>query len=656
MHLGSAWYPEQWPESRWPRDLELMRETGFTVARITEFAWSRMEPADGVFALDWVQRVVDLAARHGIAIVLGTPSAAPPAWLTHAHPEVLPQHEHGHVQGHGARCHYRAGSPVYQRYSNRIAGEMARRFGRHPNVIGWQIDNEYWRMSRDPETTAQFQGWLRRRYGTLDALNAAWSGAYWSQDYFAWDQIESPNPGANPGLMLAWQQFCTQLYVEFQRGQIGAIRAHAETRQWICHNFHPNDDFDREAIGAGLDLVAWDAYIHRTPRFMPGENAHDCDRIRGLKRKNIWIMETQPGTVNWSRLNLHQPRGQMRSMAWQMVGHGADAVLYWQWRSAPGGQEQYHGCVLAQDGEPRPRQAEIARIGAEFATTSALIDGSTCRNQVAILDRWRDRWVLRHQPHHHAFTCVEHSQSYYAPLQRAGVTVDVLDQHLDLSPYRLVVAPHLHLGDAKTVAALRAFVANGGHLVLGMRSFFKDDENRLAPERQPGPLADLLGGRVRDHYTVETTLAVAGELGKGSARAFAEDLETTSPDTRAWLHYDQAASAESGWLAGRPAVLHRRVGAGSITYVGAWLDDALADRLIGRVLALAQVEGHLRVPAGVEVCARWQGDRRILIVVNHADAAQTVPLPHPQRDHLGDRTVTERLDLPAYGVAVLTPA
>ena len=556
----------------------------------------------------------------------------------------------GRYAQHGLRGHYAPGSATYQRFCRLIALEMGRRFGHHPNVIGWQIDNEFWSVSQDPESLELFRKWLRDRYSSLEALNTAWSGAYWSEDYFAWDDIQAANEGSNPGLKLAWRRFNSDLYAGYQRVQIEALREVVESRQWITHNFHPHDDLNREVISRDLDFACWDAYIlNYGVTLDPGLNGADVDRIRGLKRRNLWIMETQPGNVNWRKVNNVQAPGAMRSMAWHMVGHGADAVLYWQWRSAPGGQEQYHGSILGPDGEPRPRYAEIARIGAEFKALSPEIDGSESRNPVAVIDRWQDRFPLRWQPHHQEFSPVTHVQTYYKAVQRFGQGTDVLEKVETLAGYRVVIAPHLHLATPSAIAELTRFVEAGGHLVMGMRSCFRDEESALYPARQPGPLAKLLGASVRDHYALEAPVAIAGDLGQGVVGIFAEDLETQADDVQVWMRYGDQA----GWLADRPAVVHRRLGAGSFTYCGCQLPPDLADVLVRRIFAQAEVKPLLAVPEGVEVTARYKADRQYLFVVNHAAKAQSIKLPVPRYDLISKNHVTEPLTLPAYGVAVL---
>ena len=233
LHLGAAYYPEHWPEERWAEDIRLMREAGFTVVRMGEFAWSTFEPAEGEFHFDWLERAISMLAEAGIVSVLGTPTAAPPAWLTYACPDTLAVGEYGRRAQHGNRCHYCVTSPDFHAATRRIVGALAERFGQNPHVIGWQVDNEYNRVCYCERCRRLFQEYLAAKFGSLDALNARWSTAYWSQTYSAWEQIPIPIGGHNPGLMLAFKQFVTECYRRFQRRQLDVLRPHLRHGVWV---------------------------------------------------------------------------------------------------------------------------------------------------------------------------------------------------------------------------------------------------------------------------------------------------------------------------------------------------------------------------------------------------------------------------------------
>ncbi|HEV2474377.1 MAG TPA: beta-galactosidase, partial [Chthonomonadales bacterium] len=288
MHFGAAWYPEHWPEERWPEDVRLMKEAGFTVCRVAEFAWSTMEPTEGQYQFAWLERAIAMAADAGLDVVLGTPTAAPPAWLTYHHPDTVAIEANGRAAQHGNRCHYSPTSSTYHKYARRIAEQMAKRFGPDERVMAWQIDNEYSRIDYSENSRRQFQAYLKEQFGSLDELNKHWSTAYWSQTYGDWNEIPIPVGGHNPGLMLEFKRFVSRVWRDFQKTQIDAIRQYARPEQWITHNFMGwFDGFDHYVVAKDLDLASWDWYVAAGHHDYANSGAmHDL--IRGLKRKNFW--------------------------------------------------------------------------------------------------------------------------------------------------------------------------------------------------------------------------------------------------------------------------------------------------------------------------------------------------------------------------------
>lgn len=651
-HLGVAWYPEHWPAERWAEDVRLMRAAGVTVARLAEFAWSTLEPAPGQFAFDWLEQAIRLLADAGIDAVLGTPTAAPPAWLVQQAPDLLALEETGRRVQFGNRCHYCVNSPDMHAASARIAAAMAERFGRDPHVIGWQIDNEYNRVCYCPRCRRLFQEFLAARYGTLAALNAHWSTAYWSQTYDDWSQIPIPVGPHNPGLMLEFQHFVTDSYRRFQRLQIDALRPRLHAGAWITHNFMGwFGGFDHYALAADLDLASWDWYI--------GTGYHDYlntgaihDLTRGFKRKNFWLMETQPGNVNWSTINNSLNRGEARAMAWHAVAHGADAVSYWQWRSAYGGQEQLHGTLVDQSGQPRPFYAEAQQLGRELEAASKVLDGSTVPANVALLADYDSRWSIEWQRHHAEFDYVLHFRDYYRPLAARNAEIDVISADAPLDGYRLVVAPALLILTPERAERLEAFVRGGGHLVLTIRTGMKDAYNALLPRRQPGPLAAAAGAEVEDYYALLEPVPVAGDFFAGESRQWAERLKVLDPETRVLARYGEA----NGWLDGQAAVTAHAHGDGRVYLVGVYLDAAAQQALIDHILDGAGLH-PLATPPGVELRRRvTPAGQDVHILINHTREPRVVPLPWAARDVLSGAQVRGEIELGAYGVACVITA
>ncbi|WP_068085923.1 beta-galactosidase [Novosphingobium rosa] len=648
MAVGVAWYPEQWPEARWEIDLAKMHDSGFNVVRIAEFAWSRMEPEEGRYDFSWLDRAIAAAARHGMMVVLGTPTAAPPAWLTARYPDVLRVDENGQRAQHGARRHFSFASPRYRLFARKIATEMARRYGKDPRVVGWQIDNEIGPASFDPEAQALWHRFLQQRYGAIETLNRRWATQYWSQSYNSFDQVPLRQTGQhNPGLLLDFRHFTTSVWTDYIMNQAEAIRTLADKRQFITTNtMFWNAGFDHFALHRGLDMAAWDDYI-RSDHVDWADNGANHDLVRGYKQRNFWVMETEPGRLDWLPVNSALRPGQVREMAWQAIGHGADALLYWQWRPAMNGQETYHGALLGQDGEPNPVLQEVAQTAREIARAAPQLADTDPVAKVAMLYSFDSRWALDLQRHHRDFDPIREFVDVYRPLRAEAQGVAVVAPDADLARFPLVVAPSLNVIDAVTAKRLASYVRDGGHLVLGPRSGQKDDANALWPERQPGPLAELLGAHVEQYYALDKDVTLSGDLGEAGASIWAETLVPDASDVRVLARFHDAG----GWLDGKPAIVSRSVGRGSITYVGSWLKPDAMAALTGMLLREAKIGPViLGLAADIEVAERSGSGRRVLILINHGATAHDIALPAGARPIAGDLAGAT---LPAHGVAVV---
>ncbi len=661
IYLGAAYYPEHWDESRWETDIHLMTEAGLNVVRMGEFAWAKMEPMDNEFHFEWLEKAIRALEQAGIKTVLGTPTAAPPAWLVKAHPEILLTEANGHKTFFGNRCHFCANSETYQRYTRRIAEQLATRFGKNPAVIGWQIDNEYNRVCYCLDCRKKFQAFLEQRYGTLDNLNARWTTHYWSQVYDRWDEIELPTDPWNPqspGLRLEFQRFQTETFRRYQKIQLDALRPHLAEGVWVTHNFMDwFDAFDHYELAADLDLAAWDWYVssgHNDYRTSGAKH----DLVRGFKRgkggsqtRPFWLMETQPATTSWGHIPNALHHGETRAMSWHAIAHGADAVLYWQWRSPLNGQEQYHGTLIDQSGQPRPFFADVAQLGKDFAAVGDLLAETTPRARVAMLNSYESRWSINIQRFHLDFDYVKHFNHYYLPFAAQNITVDLLPVSAVLINYKIIVAPALMIVAPELAARLTAFVRAGGHLVLTARTGMKDEFNALLPLRQPGPLADLAGAEVEEYYALDAPAPVSGNWFKGEARQWAERLRLRDDQTKIIARY----GAFNGWLDDQPAITIRPVGRGFVYLVGAYLDDAAQFALLKHIADTAEVFPVLKTPPGVEAARRLTPDNKaITLLINHTRQPQAVTLPFTGKDHLSGQPVSDAITLAPYGVMVIT--
>jgi beta-galactosidase len=660
--LGTAWYPEQWPETAWDADLARMEKAGIHVVRVGEFAWSTMEPAEGQFQFSWLDRAIELAARHEIWVVLGTPTAAPPAWLTSKYPGTLRVEEDGHRAEHGGRAQFSAASQRYREFCAEIASRMAQRYGHNPRVLGWQIDNEIGAPTFDDAAKQQWHTWLAKKYGSISDLNRRWATAYWSQTYDSFDQVPFHSTNENPALLLDYRRFVTDTWTSYVANQVNALRPLIDQRQWITTNtMHWYSTYDHYVLHRDLDLAAWDDYVP-DGHLDPSLNAIQHDLVRGYKRRNFWLMETQPAFVNWGPVNAPLPPGVVREMAWQAVAHGADAVLYWQWRSALNGQEQYHGTLVGPDGLPVPVYQEIQQIGTEFTRAGAALAGTQPRASVAILQDYPSHWAIDFQRHSRQFDYPQLLTSWYAALEPLVDGIDVISVDAPLEGYKAVFAPALNVLPLPVANHLREYVEHGGVLILGPRSGMKDADNALYPGRQPGPLGDALGARVEQYYALDTPKdpgpKLSGTFGSGTASVWAETLQPIDGETKTLLSYDAEQPPANGWLAGKAAAVSHAVGRGTLIYIGAMIDPALLRSSLRASLADTGVHPLVSdLPQGVEVRER-SGPARppVWIVMNHAATEQQIVLPQTMQDLLSpEAKPVQNLNLSPHGVAILEP-
>lgn len=648
--LGVAYYPEQWPRARWTQDARLMREAGIRLVRLAEFGWSQLEPQEGQFQFGWLDEAIAILAAEGHALLLGTPTAAPPPWLTERYPEVLPVDARGMRFSPGSRRHVCLNSPTYRELSRRIVRRMAMRYGRHPAVMGWQIDNELGGKDTSrcycERCEGAFRYWLQARYEGLDALNEAWGTVFWSQTFSAWSQVIPPRETPfepNPAQVLDFYRFSSETTRTFLDEQVAILREHSPQRELTTNLMMGGFDvLDYPELVSGLDRVGWDNY--RYDGWSPAKLALSHDWAWGLKRRNFWVLEQQVGQVNWTAYNRTLAPGEARLLSYQAIARGADMLVYFRWRMALQGAEQYHSALLPHWGVPGRIYAEIQHLAAELGTLAPWLEGTQPQPQVALLQDYENRWALRIQPHHRDLKPDHYLLPCYEALYRRNVPTIVLHPAEDLGEFRLVVAPALHLVDPELAQRLSLWVAAGGTLVLTCRSGFKDRDNRVWDRPTPGPLADLAGIQVeewdavgpdrRQHVQVETSVEVGG-----------------------WCERICLAGAEAvgiyqdGYYAGEPAVTRHAWGQGIVYYVGT-LGRELTDVVLERALADARLHGILATPEGVEA-ARREGPRDDLtFLINHLEVPQAFPFPEALgKMVLGEREA-DRCLLPPFGVAV----
>ena len=633
MCFGADYYPEHWPADRWPIDARLMQEAGFNVVRMAEFAWAKLEPEENTYDFDWLDRAIRLLGEHGIQTVLGTPTAIPPDWLVFQHSDILPVDEKGIVRREGTRRHYRYGSETYRAHCARIIRVMASHYADNPNVIGWQIDNEWGchgtSYDYSEDTRAQFQTWLRHKYGSLSELNRRWGTAFWSQTFHAWDTIPLPwyaPADPNPALALDFRRFSSWLVADFQRKQIEILRR-ANPNWFLTHNFMGLfDEIDGYQLCQDLDFASWDNYPITT---WGGGNANLAntafahDVTRGFARRNFWVMEQQAGVAGAGVMAPAPRPGQIPFLAWQAIAHGADGIVFFRWRTCPFGAEQYWHGILEHDGSARRRYREVAGLGAQLHLVGEQIEGATVPAQVAILRDFDSSWAYRVQTQVPGFKYDVELGSYHAALRAARVPCDVVSPHADWSGYRALFAPCLHLVSEELAQRLRTWVENGGVLLGAYRFGVKDSDNRVVETPLPGLLRDVFGVFVEEYDPMGTTHV--NHVTPATTETGGHRLGAHGSDTRWWSDALRVDSPTALVLAryaldyydDQPAITVNRFGRGAAIYVGTGSPDPhFYDALVRFALSgahVAPLAPEITAPASVEFAARVTHDGKTLL-------------------------------------------
>lgn len=612
--LGVCYYPEQWDEALWESDAQRMADLGLSWVRIGEFAWSRMEPSPGQYDWAWLDRAIAVLGGHGLKVVLGTPTATPPRWMLTRHPDMLPVDAMGKPRGFGSRRHYDFSHLGYRAECARIVTELARRYGANPHVAAWQTDNEYachkTVHSYSAAALAGFHAWLQQNYQSISALNRAWGNVFWSMDYDRFEDIALPNltvTEANPAHVMAYRRFASDEVVAFNRVQTEIIRRHSSAP--ITHNYMGQvTDFDHFTLGADLDIASWDAYpigflsdrVVASPEHKrhflrqgdPDFQAFHHDLYRAVGRGRWWVMEQQPGPVNWAPWNPDPLPGMARLWAWEAFAHGAEAVCYFRWRQAPFAQEAMHAGLLRPDSAPAPAHDEVARLATEL---KALPEVGASRARVAVIFDYASDWAWTTQPQGRDFSYFRMVFDLYRGLRRLGLDVDVLPPDCtDLSAYALVLAPGLATVSPGLAAAFAGF---SGSLLAGPRCNAKTAEFAI-----PLPLPPNLPGLAAKVMRVESLPPdVSVPLAQGGAfRHWREKLET---DVAAEMTEDGFPALVSG----------RNAAGGAVHYLCGWPDDAAADRILNR---LAREAGLSPCPMPEGLRRRQAGDVTFLINYN----------------------------------------
>ncbi|RSM48441.1 beta-galactosidase [Actinoplanes sp. ATCC 53533] len=577
LEYGADYNPEQWPRSTWDDDIQAMRAAGVTIVSLAIFSWARLEPVEGEYNFGWLDEVMDLLHAGGIAVDLATATASPPPWLTAKHPEILPVDVHGATIWPGGRQHWRPTSPVFREHALRLVRIMAERYRDHPALTAWHISNElgcHNIYDYSDDAAAAFRTWLRARYGDLDALNAAWGTAFWSQHYSDWAQILPPRQAAthpNPTQQLDFKRFSSDALKDYLCAERDLLReltpeVPITTNFMVMGEMKPMNYAD---WAAEVDFVSNDHYVQlgMGPRAQD-ELSFSANLTGHIAGGRPWfLMEHSTSAVNWQPINVPKKPGELARDSLTHVAHGADAVCFFQWRQSRAGAEKYHSAMLPHAGTDSGVYRSVARLGETLRRLAPIAGTAQTPARAAILFDWTSWWTSEQDSHPtDRLRYRQEALDWYSAFLGLGVRADVVPVGADFSGYDVVVAPVLHVVPAALAERLESYVTGGGHLVTTYFSGVVDEHDHVWLGGYPGPLRDLLGIRIEefaplgDDERAELDNGLAGTL-------WTDGITVTGTDVEVLASYK----------GGAPAITRRTAGAGSAAYVSTRLGpDGLA--------------------------------------------------------------------------------
>ncbi|TAL05449.1 MAG: beta-galactosidase [Verrucomicrobia bacterium] len=678
MYFGVDYYPEQWvypyagtkdnPEACWEQDAELMREAGFNVVRMGEFTWALCEPEEDKYDFTWLQRVMDRLGSVGIKVILATPTAAPPLWLTKKYPEILPIDRDGHRKSEGTRRAVCLNSEAYWEHSKKLVTAMAKALGSHPQLIGWQIDNSiggnFTEESFNEDTRRDWHLWLQAKYETIEKLNESMGTRHWGQIARSWDEVPMPMkaPTAhNPALELDWCRFCSDTIVQFVRMQADILHELSPKRP-VTTNLRPLiHRFDHFDLAEALDFISIESAA--AIRAKSSETACEIDMLRSLKKTDIrtpdgesgfWVMEQKAGNVNWQDVNSVVRPGVLRMFAYQLISRGADAILFFRWRQPRFGTESFHGAVMGHHLRKDNRVfREVAQLGEEIKLLAPAIKGARVEPEVCILYSHDNDWSLRFagQPNKN-FNLREHLQLIYTALHDKNILVDFARPSEDLSRYKLVFAPSLHLLSAGEADRLKLFVQNGGTLVGTFNTGLVDNRHLAPDSGYPHNLTDLFGLEVTEFDQLpsgeENHLTFKGAFPTSHlhpARLWCDLIEPRECQVLATYAKD--------FYAGKPAMTMNTYGLGKAIYVGTLSHQHFYFDLVSWLRQICNLHPLLKVPDTIEVGMRQKEGTRVFFLLNHTNSPVRIQFYKPMHDYLTSQVVSGGYDIPPHGVLVL---
>ena len=626
---GGDYNPNQWSRDVWAEDMRIFKDAHINSATVNVFSWAKLQPSEETFEFGELDEIIDMLSKENYDIVLATSTAALPAWMVKRYPEVSRTDYEGRHHKFGLRHNACPNSPVYRKHAAELASRLVRRYGDNEHIVCWHINNEYGGECYCKNCEKEFRVWLRRKYGTLEALNKAWNMEFWGHTIYDWDEIVLPNelseglPGgktAFAGISIDYCRFNSDSILSNYVMDRDAIRRYDKETPITTNLMGTYKGLDYFKWGKEMDIISWDNYPSCNTPCSQVAMCHDL--MRGLKDAPFMLMEQTPSQQNWQAYNSLKRPGQMRAQSYQALAHGADTIQFFQLRRSVGGCEKFHGAVISHAGTENTRVfREVQRLGDELESLGCSVLGAVTTAEVGIIFDWDNYWALEYTSGPSVdLKYVEQIHQYYQYFYDKNIAVSMIPFDADFTKYKVVVAPVFYMLKEGVQDALEAFVENGGILITTYMSGIVDQSDNVHLGGYPGPLRKLAG------VWVEEIDALAPEQFNGVT--FSDGTCMKSNLVCDIIHLEGAeciGKYENDFYAGSPAVTRNEFGAGVTYYIGTCMDRKGRHKVLDMAMADAKVNALIDEETELEITYRQKSDRKLYFIINFREKEIEIP-------------------------------
>ena len=649
IYYGGDYNPDQWDEDVWEEDIKLMKVFRVNVVTLPIFSWAKLQPSEDIFDFSWLDRVVDLLRKNNIFIIMATPTAAQPAWMSKKYPEMLITDVEGRKRRHGGRANFCPNSLDYRRLSRLIAEKMAMRYKDLPNLLMWHVNNEYGNYCYCNTCADAFRIWLKKCYGSLEELNKCWYTNFWGHTYYNWEEIELPShltellpdrlgdrDGTNfQGIAIDYNRFMSDSILDCYRNEVDVIRKHTPNIPITTNfmgTFKPLDYFKWAEY---IDIISWDNYSSNED---PVSNIAMChDLMRGLKDgQPFLLMEQTPNQQNWQPYNALKRPGIMRLLSYQTIAHGGDAILFFQWRQSRGACEKYHAALVPHEGHENTRTGrELIKLGQELEKLGDKIVSSRIMSRVAVIFDWPNWWAVEYSSGPSIdLKYINQVQKYYKAFYDLNISVDIINPSDDLSKYDIVVAPILYMVKEDIARIIEKFVYDGGTFITTFFSGIVDENDLVILGGYPGAFRKVLGLWVEEtdalYPDVRNKIVMKEKFSElkreYDCKLICDVIHTEGAKTLAVFAKD--------YYKGYPSLTENNFGKGKAVYVATEPEDNFIRDLMKHYCNEKALHSFLEPRKGVEITQRVKGNKTFTFILNHNSEKVTLTLPEGKYNSL----------------------